>query len=116
MWRKVHGEWTRFFLFSTFDGDITVRSLLRAWKARWGIEVIHRFFKQNLGLGRCHCRTIQAQENWVWCVVEAFHAVLRVRREVPGMTWRAAQRQAAQNAEKYVLTGMEQDGPLLDAA
>ncbi|GAA5449611.1 hypothetical protein Ddep01_03400 [Deinococcus depolymerans] len=82
VWRKVHGEWTRFFLFSTFGGDVTVRSLLRAWKARWGIEVIHRFFKQNLGLGRCHCRTIQAQENWVWCVVEAFHAVLRVRREV----------------------------------
>ncbi|MFC6751361.1 hypothetical protein, partial [Deinococcus aquaticus] len=49
----------------------------------------------------------------MWCVVEAFHAVLRVRREVPGMTWRAAQRQAAQNAEKYVLTGMEQDGPCL---
>ena len=73
-------------------------------------------FKQNLGLGRCHCRTIQAQENWAWCVVEAFHAVLRVRREVPGMTWGAAQRQAAQNAEKYVLTGMEQDGALLDAA
>ncbi|MFC6751814.1 transposase [Deinococcus aquaticus] len=116
VWRKVHGEWTRFFLFSTFGGDVTVRSLLRAWKARWGIEVIHRFFKQNLGLGRCHCRTIQAQENWVWCVVEAFHAVLRVRREGPGMTWRAAQRQAAQNAEQYVLTGLEQDGPLLDAA
>ncbi|WP_229844414.1 hypothetical protein, partial [Deinococcus indicus] len=71
---------------------------------------------QNLGLGRCHCRTIQAQENWVWCVVEAFHAVLGVRREVPGMTWRAAQRQAAQHAEQYVLTGLEQDGPLLDAA
>ncbi|MFW8628003.1 transposase, partial [Deinococcus sp. ME38] len=116
VWRKVHGEWTRFFLFSTFGGDVTVRSLLRAWKARWGIEVIHRFFKQNLGLGRCHCRTIQAQENWVWCVVEAFHAVLRARREVPGMTWRAAQRQAAQNARKYVLTGLEQDRPLLDAA
>ncbi|WP_345444171.1 hypothetical protein, partial [Deinococcus caeni] len=67
-------------------------------------------------LGRCHCRTIQAQENWVWCVVEAFHAVLRVRREVPGVTWRAAQLQAALNAEKYVLTGPEQDEPLLEAA
>ncbi|MCD0170321.1 hypothetical protein, partial [Deinococcus sp. 23YEL01] len=96
--------------------DVTVRSLLRAWKARSNIAVIHRFFKQNLGLGRCHCRTIQAQENWVWCVVEAFHAVVRVRRGVPGLTWRAAQRQAAQNAKKYVLTDLEQDGPLLEAA
>ena len=116
MWRKVHGEWTRFFLFSTFGGDVTVRSLLRAWKAPWGIEVIHRYFKQNLGLGRCHCWTIQAQENWVWCVVEAFHAVLQVRREVPGMTWGAAHRQAAQNAEKCILTEVGQHVPLPEAA
>jgi len=59
---------------------------------------------------------IRAQENRVWCVVKAFHAVLRVRRKVPGVTWGGAQRQAAQNAEQSVLTALEQDGPLLEAA
>lgn len=116
VWRRVHGEWTRFFLFSTFDPSFTVRALLRAWKARWGIEVIHRFFKQNLSLGRCRCRTIQAQENWAWGVVEAFHAVLRVRQEQSHVTWRAAQCLAAQHPETYVLTDLQPCSPNLNAA
>ena len=116
VWRRVHGEWSCFFLFSTFDRSFTIRALLRAWKARWGIEVIHRLIKQNLALGRCRCRTIQAQDNWAWCVMEAFHAVLLVRQEHPELTWRAAQRLAAQNAEMYVLTDVQPFSPVLDAA
>lgn len=116
VWRKVHGEWTRFFLFSTFDATVTVGALLRAWKARWGIEVIHRYIKQNLGLGRCRCRTIQAQENWAWCVVEAFHAVLKIRREEPGRTWRSAQQRAALEAKTDVLTEVKPDPTVLNAA
>jgi hypothetical protein len=116
IWRKVHGQWSCFFLFSTFDPSFTVRALLRAWKARWGIEVIHRLIKQNFGLGRCRCQTIQAQENWVWCVVEAFHAVLLVRQEHPQLTWRAAQQLAAQHAELYVLTDMQLAPQQLHAA
>lgn len=116
VWRKVHGEWTCFFLFSTFDSSFTVRALLRAWKARWGIEVIHRFFKQNLGLGQCRCRKIQAQENWAWCVVEAFHAVLLVRQADLTLTWRSAQHLAAQNAKNDVLTDVERHVAVLEAA
>ena len=116
VWRKVHGEWTRFFLFSTFDSSFTVRALLRAWKARWGIEVIHRFLKQNLGLGQCQCRKIQAQENWAWCAVEAFHAVVLVRQADPTLTWRSAQRLAAQNAKKGVLTDKQHPVVMLGAA
>ncbi|UQN08859.1 hypothetical protein [Deinococcus sp. QL22] len=32
LWRRVHGEWSCFFLFSTFDPALTVRALPRAWK------------------------------------------------------------------------------------
>lgn len=104
VWRQVHGQWTRFFLFSTFDQAFTVRALLRAWKVGWGSEVIHRLIKQNLGLGRCLCRGILAHENWAWCVVEAFHAVRRARQEQPGLMRRAAQSRAAHDAKMYVLT------------
>jgi hypothetical protein len=116
VWRKVHGKWSCFFLFSTFDNSFTVRALLRAWKARWGIEVIHRLMKQNFALGRCRCRTIQAQDNWAWCVVEALHAVLLVRQEQPQLTWRAAQHRAAQHTELYVLTEMQPAPQQLHAA
>ena len=36
IWRSVRGVWTPFFLFSTFPSTVSVRELLRAWKARWG--------------------------------------------------------------------------------
>ncbi|WP_168733394.1 transposase, partial [Deinococcus sp. Arct2-2] len=88
----------------------------RAWKARWGIEVIHRLMKQHFALGRCRCRTIQAQDNWAWCVVEALHAVRLVRQEQPQLTWRAAQHRAAQHTELYVLTEVQPVPQQLHAA
>lgn len=104
IWRKVHGVWEVFSLISTFPRTSGMMALLRAWKARWGIEVCHRYFKQSLGLGKCQCLDIQAQKNWAWCVLEAFHEVLQVRRTHPGMPWKQAQSLAARGVKWYVET------------
>lgn len=104
IWRKVHGVWEVFFLISTFPRCSGMISLLRAWKARWGIEVCHRYFKQSLGLGKCQCLDIQAQKNWAWCVLEAFHEVLQMRRRHPGLRWKHAQSLAAQTVKWCVET------------
>lgn len=96
IWRNVHGVWEAFFLISTFARTEGMTTLLRGWKARWGIEVCHRYFKQSLGLGKCQCLDIQAQKNWAWCVLEAFHEVRQVRQRYPSMSWKQAQSFAAE--------------------
>lgn len=104
IWRSVHGIWTPFFLFSTFPSTVTVHELLRAWKARWGIEVVHRFAKQSLGAGCCHYYDIRAHENWMFCVLDAFHHVLQMRRTIPGLLWRKAKQLAYLEMENVVKT------------
>lgn len=116
VWRSVHGVRTPFFLFSTFSSTVTLHELLRAWKARWGIEVIHRFAKQSLGAGRCHCNDIQAHENWLFCVLEAFHQVLRIRRKQPGSSWREARRLAFTVMKNSVKTNKYPIMPTPEAA
>ena len=115
-YRKQNGVWKAFFLVSTFPPEeITLGELLRAWKARWGIEVIHRLVKQNLSFGKCRYRHIMAHRNWAYLVVEALHAVLDVRKRNPGLTWRAAQLQAAQEHQEVVRTALFAACPLLEA-
>lgn len=95
VYRKQKGVWKPFFLVSTFDCQTTMAELLRAWKARWGIEVIHRLIKQNLGFTKCQSRTIIAHQNWAAIVLEAFIAVLDVKKREIGISWRQAQHIAA---------------------
>ncbi|WP_139322964.1 transposase, partial [Deinococcus marmoris] len=112
IYRREKGVWKAFFLISTFEqSDITLAELLRAWKARWGIEVIHRLVKQNLSFGQCRYRDIQAHRNWAFLVIQAFHAVLEVRKRDPELTWRAAQHLAAQEHRKFVLTALFPGSP-----
>lgn len=116
IWRSVYGTWTPFFLFSTFGSRVSLHELLRAWKARWGIEVIHRFTKQSLGAGLCQCIDIQGHENWLYCVLEAFHRVLLIRRTVEGISWRRAKQLAHQEAQQLVKTENFPVSPRSDAA
>jgi hypothetical protein len=60
VWRNVKGIWKAFFLLSTFPQETSLGELVKAWKARWGIEVIHRFLKQNLSFGDCRYRDVNA--------------------------------------------------------
>ncbi len=109
IWRNVKGVWTAFFLLSTFPQETTLGELVQAWKARWGIEVIHRFLKQNLSFGDCRYRDIRAHQNWADLAVDAFHLVLRVRKQCPGSSWKAAQLQAAQQCLDRVRTAILDD-------
>lgn len=115
IYRRQNGIWKAFFLVSTFSPEeITLGELLRAWKARWGIEVIHRLAKQNFAFDKCSYRNIVAHRNWAYLVVQAFHAVLDVRKRSPGLTWRAAQRQAAWEHQNLVRTALFTSCPLLE--
>ena len=116
IYRKQDGVWKAFFLVSTFPPEeMTLAEFLRAWKARWGIEVIHRLVKQNLSFGKCKYRHIMAHRNWAFLVVEAFHAVLEVRKRNPGLTWRAAQLQAALEHREAVRTVLLPSCSLVEA-
>ena len=116
IWRNVKGSWRAFFLLSTFPQATSLGELVQAWKARWGIEVIHRFIKQNLSFGDCQYRDIKAHQNWADLAVDAFHLILRVRNECPGLSWKSAQLQAAQRCLERVRTAVLQDLPGLEAA
>ena len=116
IWRNVKGTWSAFFLLSTFPQATPLAELIQAWKARWGIEVIHRFIKQNLSFGNCQYRDIRAHQNWADLAVDAFHLILRVRNEDPGLSWKSAQLQAAQWCLERVRTAVLQDLSGLEAA
>jgi hypothetical protein len=115
IWRNVKGRWLAFFLLSTFPQETSLGELVQAWKSRWGIEVIHRFIKQNLSFGDCQYRDIRAHQNWADLAVDAFHLILRVRKERPGLSWKSAQLQAAQRCLERVRTAVLQDLPGLEA-
>ncbi|MFK7602146.1 hypothetical protein ACI3L1_08020 [Deinococcus sp. SM5_A1] len=116
IYRKEHGVWRAFFLVSTFPSEaVSLGKLLRAWKARWGIDVIHRLVKQNLSFGKCRYRDIRAHQNWAALIVQAFHAILDVRKRHPELNWRAAQRQAAQKHLELVRTALFPSSCVLEA-
>jgi hypothetical protein len=116
IWRNVKGMWSAFFLLSTFSQETSLGELVRAWKARWGIEVIHRFLKQNLSFSKCQYQDIRAHQNWADLAVDAFHLILQVRKECPGLSWKSAQLQAAQRCLERVRTAVLQDSLRLEAA
>ena len=115
VWRAVNGCWKPFFLLSTFSLETSVGELVSAWKSRWGIEVIHRFLKQNLSLGKCQYRSIVAHQNWADLAVDAFHLILKVRKTWSTMSWKDAQLQAAQISLERVRTALFLDSTHLEA-
>ena len=116
IWRNVKGIWSAFFLLSTFSQETSLGELVQAWKARWGIEVIHRFLKQNLSFGACQYRDIRAHQNWADLAVDAFHLILQVRKECPGASWKSSQLLAAARCLDRVRTAVLQDLSGLEAA
>ena len=116
VYRKHKGVWKPFFLVSTFDSQTTMAELLRAWKARWGIEVIHRLIKQNLGFTKCRSQTIIAHQNWATLVLEAFIAVLDVKKRESGISWRQAQHLAATEHVLAAVTAVSGERKFVQAA
>lgn len=109
VYRKDKGVWKPFFLVSTFPETHTLAELLRVWKSRWGIEVVHRFIKQNLGFSKSQAITILAQQNWANAVLDAFIAILVVRQKYGVENWRAAQEISGQCYAECAVTGIPLD-------
>ena len=59
IWYRHQLTWKLSILVSTIQAG--VQELIKAYKARWGLEVIHRALRQNLALATCQCYTFAAQ-------------------------------------------------------
>ncbi len=53
VWKARGFGWHLTTLISTLKAD--VQEVLKAWSARWSLEVSHRLRKQRLALGACQC-------------------------------------------------------------
>lgn len=105
IWKWQRSGWYLTALISTLEEG--VQSVVGAWKARWPLEVSHRIRKQNLCLGLCSCRAFAAHLGHADLVIDAFNLVREERERSPGLTWRAAQRVAAERLGKAMVTGIE---------
>ena len=103
VWKWQRSGWYLTALVSTLSGG--VQAVMLAWSSRWSLEVSHRTRKQNLGLGRCQCRAFASHLRHADLVIDAFNRVRAERAHRPGLTWRAAQRVAAERLERSVVTG-----------
>ena len=102
IWKRVSDGLDLSVLVSNYEGGI--QTILAAWKARWTLEVCHRLFKQNFGLGKCQARSFAAQLLHSSLVLRAFHEVCLVRRSEPFLSWRAAQAVAVEKFKNTVVT------------
>lgn len=107
LWFRHKFTWALSILVSTIQTG--VQELIRAFKTRWGLEVMHRTLRQNLALARCQCLTFAAQlRHFDWCIA-ALHRIRLVRQCDPTLTWQEAQKLAAENATNALLTELNHD-------
>jgi hypothetical protein len=107
VWKRLSdGSLDLCVLISTLEGW-GVQALLAAWKARWALEVAHRLYKQNFGLGACQARAFGLQLCHASLVLQAFFLVRSERVQCLGLSWRVAQARVAGSLRLAVLTGVE---------
>jgi len=103
IWKAQGHGWHLSALISTLK--VGVQELIKAWDARWSLEVSHRTRKQNLALGNCQCLSYAAQLQHADLIIDAFNLMCHERQRTPGLTWKSAQQQAALNLKNALLTG-----------
>lgn len=98
-----HGyDWKLSVLVSTIQAGL--QELIKAFKSRWGLEVMHRTLKQNLALAKCQCFSFAAQLRHFDFCIEALLLIRRERRRFPNLSWKQAQTLAAERARNPLLT------------
>jgi len=102
IWKPQGTDWHLSILVSTIQAG--VQTLLKAFKARWGLEVIHRTLKQNFALVKCQCLSFLAQLNHIHWAIEALLETRRFRQLDPSLTWKQAQKLAAHHARSTLVT------------
>ncbi len=89
--------------------QVGVQELIRVYKARWGLEVMHRTLRQNLALATCQCFAYAAQlRHFDWCIA-ALHRIRLERRRDPTLSWKGAQQLAADKAKDALVTRLNQN-------
>ena len=107
VWKRLSdGSLDLCVLISTLE-ELGVQALLAAWKARWALEVAHRLYKQNFGLGCCQARAFGFQLCHASLVLQAFFLVRQERVRCSGLSWRVAQARVAGSLRLAVLTGVK---------
>lgn len=102
--------WQLCILVSTLK-DHGVQALIKAFKARWGLEVSHRTLKQNLALESCQCFSFTAQLRHADFCVAAWHHLRQLRQMYPALSWKQAQQLAAQIAKNALVTAIHPNSP-----
>ena len=97
--------WKLCLLVSTLK-DHGLQALIKAFKARWGLEVSHRILKQNLALAHCQCLRFLAQRHHADCCVAALLRIRTIRQTNPALSWKQAQIHAALAATNALLTAI----------
>lgn len=106
IWYPNGVGWKLSVLVSTIKAG--VQELIRAFKARWGLEVMHRTLKQNLALAKCQCLAFVAQLRHVDFCISALHLMRLERQRRPELAWKQAQQRAARRAKDALLTELTQ--------
>ena len=97
LWYRHHFVWQLSILVSTISAG--VQELIKAYKARWGLDVMHRTLRQNLALTSCQCFAFAAQlRHFDWCIA-ALHRVRLERQHNPILSWQRAQKLAAEKGK-----------------
>jgi hypothetical protein len=81
-----------------------LQELISAFKARWGLEVMHRVLRQNLALAKCQCLAFAAQLRHLDFSIDALHRIRLRRQHDPGLSWKQAQALTAEQARNALLT------------
>lgn len=104
VWRKNKGEWIPFFLIST-NMETTTGEVIRSWRKRWQIEVLHRLYKQNFGLPCCQFKSYATHQHHANLVIEAYWLAREERERDRRISWREARRRAGENLKNQLLIG-----------
>ena len=102
VWHQQGADWKVFFLISTVQ-DATVFELLRVWKRRWQVEVLHRLYKQNFNLAACPVRHYAHHARHALLVLEGYLLARGQRERDPSLTWRQASGRAVLELRSCVL-------------
>lgn len=102
LWYPHKAEFTLSILVSTIKAGL--QELISAFRARWGLEVMHRLLRQNLSLAKCQCLAFVAQLRHLDFCIDALQRIRLVRSRDPVLSWKQAQTLAAQQARKTMLT------------
>lgn len=106
VWYPHKTGFTLSILVSTIKAGL--QELIRAFKARWDLEVMHRVLRQNLALAKCRCLAFAAQLRHLDFSIEALHRIRLRRQHDPSLSWKQAQQLAAEQVRNALLTGPNQ--------